>query len=125
MKKVIIKGYTITVSSWENDGDLSQKNCVTVEDLSEVKTIHQILTELGPIIGNTFGEQNEYITDYINNRDNVKKWVIKPFVNSIVEMFSEKINDLLGSSEHYSFRVFESMSVVYSPEDIYLEEIEL
>ena len=31
--------------------------------------------------------------------------------------------ELMGSSECYDFRVCESVTVVYSPEDIYLEEI--
>ena len=117
MKKVINKGYTITVVSWENDCDNYRTQSKTVETLEEVQLIHKICKELFMLndVGNSInGEAIGIIKEYIKNN---------PILKLSFDYISGLEWELMGSSEHHDFRVCESVSVVYSPEDIYLEEV--
>lgn len=46
MKKVISKGYTLTVTSWENDGDNYKTKSLTVESEEEAKSLTQMCNTL-------------------------------------------------------------------------------
>lgn len=122
MKKVINKGYTITVTSWENDADNYKTKQKTVDTLEEIKIIYKICNELlisgtnnDKGIGNSIDSEYDYrIEEYIEDN---------PELNLTEEYIRELAYLLLGSSEFYDYRVFESCEVFYSPEDIYCEEI--
>jgi hypothetical protein len=120
---VIEKGYTLTVTSWENDGDNYRTESMTVETLEEARRIYRVCTELFKScnksecgIGNSMsGECEDVIEEYI--KDN-------PELNLDEDTISNLAYELMGSSEYYDYRVCESVSVTYSPKDIYLETIE-
>lgn len=130
MKKVINKGYTITVTSWENDADNYQTVSNTVDTLEKVILLNKVLPKLfrsvynGGLVGNSTSHR-----DY--NEEEVIEY-IKQFPSLIPKGYSEMdvVQDLQDTymgdpSEYFCYRVFSSMSVTYSPEDIYLEEIDL
>ena len=101
--KVINKGYTITVTSWENDGDYYQTNTMTVQTEEEARKIAKLCNELFIScnngeggIGNTCDDEdeeaNETIDNYIENNmidksiygiwfkdKNRKKWYINDY----------------------------------------------
>jgi hypothetical protein len=120
---VIEKGYTLEVTSWENDGDYYNTESMTVETLEEARRIYRVCTELfkscnkgeGGIGNSMSGECEDVIEEYI--KDN-------PELNLDEDTISNLAYELMGSSEYYDYRVCESVSVTYSPEDIYLEKIE-
>jgi hypothetical protein len=120
---VIEKGYTLEVTSWENDGDNYNTESMTVETLEEARRIYRVCTELfkscnkseGGIGNSMSGECEDVIEEYI--KDN-------PELNLDEDTISNLAYELMGSSEYYDYRVCESVSVTYSPEDIYLEKIE-
>lgn len=135
MKKLIIeKGYTITVTSWENDGDDYNTLSKTVNTKEEARKLYKIYTELckSEVIGNSMdGESTQTIINYVNNNKELFLDIDWDIINSkdeddaqdyLMDYFHELL-DLLGSSEYYDFRVCESCIVNYSPEDIYLEKI--
>jgi hypothetical protein len=118
---VIEKGYTIEVTSWENDGDNYNTESMTVETLEEARRIYRVCNELfksddeGGVGNSMSGESEEVIEEYIENNPELK----------LTEREIRDLSyDLMGSSEYYDYRVCESVSVTYSPEDIYLEKIE-
>jgi hypothetical protein len=134
-RKVINKGYTLEIRSWENDGDLNSIKKVTYEDKELAIEIAKMCQNLfcskndkGNGIGNTLnGDENEVfseIVNYVNEHplllqgDEIKEENIPEY---IMEMYND---ELLGYSEYYYSRVCESVKITYSPEDIYLEEIE-
>jgi hypothetical protein len=117
---VIKKGYTLTVTSWENDGDNYRTESMTVETLEEARRIYRVCNELfksdeGGVGNSMDGESEEAIEEYIENN---------PELNLTKEEIRDLSYDLMGSSDYYDYRVCESVSVTYSPEDIYLEKIE-
>jgi hypothetical protein len=118
---VIEKGYTIEVTSWENDGDNYNTESMTVETLEEARRIYRVCNELfksddeGGVGNSMSGESEEVIEEYIENNPELK------LTEGEIRDLSY---DLMGSSEYYDYRVCESVSVTYSPEDIYLEKIE-
>ena len=123
--KVVEKGYTLTVVSWENDGDYYQTNTMTVQTEEEARKIAKLCNELFIScnngeggIGNTCDDEdeeaNETIDNYIENN---------PELGLTRDEIIELDYELCGSSEYYIYRVCESVTVTYSPEDIYLEKI--
>lgn len=142
-KKVISKGYTLEITSWENDGDYSDTKTITVKTKEEAKMIHQICTTLFKScnngangVGNSTDRERDFavIEYYEENKDTL---TYEPFIelNAIMEVGDYESEDLIfdffldfaavlmGSSDFYDFRVCESVTVTYSPEDVYLEEI--
>ena len=121
--KVVNKGYTITVTSWENDGDNYNTKEIVVDSLEEAKRIHFICTTLFEsegdndyAIGNSteFDDPDECIQNFIKEF---------PELNLTEDEVHKLSGNLLGYSDYYTFRVCESVVVTYSPEDIYVEQI--
>ena len=132
MIKVVNKGYTLTVTSWENDGDNYRTKSTVFQDKDEAIKVAKMCQELfvggsngGGGIGNnderdgpeeTILEYLEENPDFFNNQSEIED-----------DMLIDKIMDInynvMGGSEYYYSRVFESATLTYSPEDIYLEEI--
>ena len=137
-KKVISKGYTITVVSWENDGDNYNTNSITVESKEMAEAYYnmmQLCRSKNNRINGEIGLGNT--SDGFNRRQ--RQAIISLFDNYPILLHGTKIDedeynldylfmeisvDLLGSSEFYTCRVMESCTITYSPEDIYLETVE-
>lgn len=132
-RKVISKGYTIEVTSWENDGDNYNTEKIVEQNLDKAKAIGKMCEDLFAStnsakkgIGNTNegseGRAQEKIVDYMRNN---------PILCDNKELTDGKLisicmnynHDLMGGSEYYYSRVCESVTITYSPEDVYLEEI--
>lgn len=141
IKKVINKGYTLEITSWENDGDYYRTKTKTVETKEEAKMLYDICTTLFKSCNNGEGgignsmdrEELETVLEYYESNTDVL--TIEPFIDLksrindddaedlIFDCFLEIAYDLMGNSEYYDCRVCESVIVTFSPEDIYLEEI--
>ncbi len=124
--KVINKGYTLEVVSWENDGDNYRTKSKTVESLDEAARINKICKELfcsGSNVGNSMNnEADEILIDYV--KENQELFPDLKNDDEILDYFEDLGYELMGNSEYYDFRVCESIKITYSPEDIYLETIE-
>lgn len=133
MKKILSKGYTIEVTSWENDGDNYNTKSITVDNRELAKAISEMCNTI-------FTSHNNKECRGIGNGQNVKdaEKIIIPFMKEHLILCGDEINpkdkdlidfcrelnfELMGSSEFYYSRVCESCTVLYSPEDIYAEEI--
>lgn len=140
MKKVINKGYTLTVTSWENDGDNYNTKSLTVDSIEEAKSYYNLMQlcksknskrEKGIMsFGNMTDEFNISQTNFIISFLTDNSVLLSNFDNDCdkdedfyLDAFQELIYHLLGSSEYYTCRVMESCIVTYSKEDIYVEEI--
>jgi len=116
MKKVVVnKGYTLEVVSWENDSDSYKTKYKTVSTETEARAIVKICKELFEVLGNSMdGEWDSIIEEYIKE-------------NPELELTRDKIYnlayDLMVGPEWYDFRVCESVTVTFSPENIEVEVI--
>jgi hypothetical protein len=130
MVKVIEKGYTLEVTSWENDGDNYNTESLTVDTIEEAKRIHTICTTLfksgnngeGGIGNSMDGEEDDTILEYVKNNPDLFP-ELEGSEEEIIDYIQELSRELMGNSEYYDYRVCASVLVTYSPEDIYLEEI--
>jgi len=140
------KGYNIIVHSWENDADYRNKEIINVgENKNHIDFYQQVLeifksknnskTEIN--LGNTFDDEiEEYIVPAISY---IKEVAEKTGFNlsslnfneedhkdNLMEYYEDWLKDfasnLLDTSEHYSFRVFDSIEVFYSIEIFYVKE---
>ena len=132
--KVVNKGYTLSVISWENDGDNYRTKSKTYDTKEKAVKIAKLCKELFVSCNNGNGgignineddeeEANETILEWLENNptffENQENLDEEGLINDIME-----INyNLMGGSEYYYSRVFQSASITYSPEDVYLEEI--
>lgn len=121
MKKVVVKkGYTIEVTSWENDGDNYRTEFLTVQDEDEARKIVKLCKELfvscnngkGGVGNSMDGEAREVVLDYIENN---------PELNLTEDIIRNYSYELMGGSEYYDYRVCERVGVTYSPNDIEVE----
>jgi hypothetical protein len=142
-RKIINKGYTIEVVSWENDADNYATHSITVKTLEEAKKLYLICTELFPsgsnnetYIGNSMDDEyNDRIISFINKYPSLFSDLDLESINKnaeeeenydiISDYFKNLAYSLMGSSEYYDYRVCESCNVFYSDKDIYLEEIKM
>lgn len=145
--KVVNKGYTITVDSWENDMDNGATNSMTVDTLEQVKVLCEMMklcesnTNQPPGViklGNTYDkisdEQVELIVNFIKQNiltlaphySNTEEYLpTQDWTDQdCIATFKEYSDDLLNGGE-YMFRVCWSYKVTYSPKDIYVEEINI
>lgn len=137
-KKVINKGYTITVTSWENDGDNSQTHSITVDTKEKAKAYHDLMQlcesennqSKGVVkLGNACDfsdEQEQLIIDFLKANPILLDGYddIETMENDdIIDIFSDITYELLGSSEWYKCRVMEECVITYSPKDTTLKEV--
>lgn len=137
--KVINKGYTLTVVSWENDADNYQTHSTTVQTIEEAKAWYDMMqlcrsrhnrTDGSVRLGNTtdsFTEQQLDVVKALFEKHPVLKDLV-PGVNfedddEIHDAFTELASELLGNSEWYVCRVMDKCTVTYSPENVYLETV--
>lgn len=138
MIKVINKGYTITVVSWENDGDNYNTKSITVDSIEKAKANYKLMQlcesknnqPKGVIkLGNTYGEfsddQIDLIRDFFNSNPIFGVNFTEDYhEDDIADVFSNEVHPLLGSSgEDFTCRVMESCTITYSDKDIFVEEI--
>ena len=134
-KKILAKGYTISVTSWENDGDNYKTKSMTVKSKEEAtaivnmcKTLFKSCNNGKGGIGNTNeGDENtadETILNYVKSNPEIlfgKTMTDEQIIEHVMNYSCE----LMGSSEYYYSRVFESCDVVYSESDVYSEKVKL
>ncbi len=134
-KKILLKGYTITVTSWENDGDNNRTESMTVESKDEAQAIVKMCKKLFVSsnngeggIGNLMEDDTEIaaqiILDYIQANPEILQGK-KLSDEKIIDLVMDYNYNLMGGSEYYYSRVFESCDVVYSDSDIFTEAINL
>jgi len=130
---VVKKGYTISVTSWENDGDNYRTRTITVDDKDYALAILQMCKDIfvscnngdGGIGNANGGEEESEARDII-----IKYGSDKPLINkgeTDIDNIHDIIMDinyvLMGSSEYYYSRVFETGFIYYSPCDVKVEKI--
>ena len=135
-EKLISKGYTLSVTSWENDGDYNATNSMTFDDnqkelvIAIARMCRDIFQSINNReqkgIGNTDDRtySKSIVLEYMKNHPELYENIDNPSDDKLVRICMEYNYNLLGSSEYYYSRVFESATITYSPEDIYLETIE-
>ena len=141
--KVVSKGYTVTCTSWENDGDNYRTKSVVVENKKLAEALYQmceVLFQSENNSGDGLGNSSECDDDMRGMiADFIKKYPILMDENQhreLIEIEDEEeelefyeqvcsnwIYKLLGNSEYYYCRVAETTTVSYSPEDIFVEQI--
>ena len=116
---IVSKGYTLTVSSWENDGDYSDTNEKTYENKEDAIAMARLLTNCISGIANDDEDHEEEILEYLE--EHAESLGIKK--TDVEKVTCDLVPTLLGSSDYYTFRVPETVTISYSPENIYLETV--
>ena len=128
--KVIQKGYTITVVSWENDGDNYRTKSMVVDSKEKALAIKHMCETI-------FKSCNGGIGNMMDDEGDKAFEVILPYMKAYPDLYDNKdYNDgelldiclnlnyeLMGGSTSVASRVCESVRITYSPEDIYVETI--
>lgn len=161
MKKIVEKGYTLEVTSWENDGDSYKTQFQTFESKEEALIICNLLKDLltSCVYEKQGGIANQYeviedrdytfwtIYNYmkeipyfqkellelqrkyykgspelIDDEDEIAEPRNENYINYTIEYFRELVWDLVHGGE-FEIRFVESISMTYSPEDIFAQEI--
>lgn len=133
--KIINKGYTLSVTSWENDGD----NGKTLSKTYESKELAIAVASMCKILFASSNNKEGGIGNMMAEDEEEASEVILPYMKASPELYPDKENPsdeeliqicmkynyaLMGGSEWYYSRVFENATLTYSPEDIYLETIQ-
>jgi len=141
MKTVIPAGYRLSISSWENGGDLWYTN--VLEGLSKERVEMLIAVCKLFVSYRDGGYGNAYESRYddvIAAGDAVLHVMLKEYpqgatceeaewIGGIVDdsdlydFVVEYVSDLFGSDGEFTFRVFESAKVEWIPEDIHIEDV--
>ena len=141
MIKQINKGYTLTVTSWENDADNYNTKSKTVETLEQAKVWFDMMQlcksdNYQPngviLLGNSYNgftdKQEEVASNFLKEHhkillpdDSIEE--IEENEENLPDWFSSLAGQLLGYGENYACRVMESCTITYSPEEIFVEEI--
>ena len=142
MKTLLKKGYTLEVVTWENDGDNYETNFQTFESKEEALKVSYILKNVFVSINNGQGgvgnsserdvEEVECIIEEFHEKLDIFTEDELSTIRSITwskypmtHVIRDKYRELLGYTEWYLFRVFESARILYTPEDIKVEVIEI
>jgi hypothetical protein len=140
--KMVSKGYTIVVTSWENDGDNFNTKSMVVETLEEATAIYKLMQlckskNNGGVFGNSTDLFNKKQLEILGNFFRENPAALKQFFkdnpeidpNNITndeydEYFDEFLkNNLLSSSDFFYCRVMHHCEVTYSPDDIFVQKI--
>lgn len=132
-KKVVEKGFTLHITSWENDGDNYRTKTKTVETKEEAERLVKICKELFKSenngqggVGNSMGaEGTQTLIDYVEKYP--EYFLEIKFDDNEDEIFDYFIDlgyELMGGSEFYDFRVCEKVELTYSPIDVFVDLIQ-
>lgn len=133
-KKILSKGYTLIIDSWENDADNRRTERITVDSHEKAKAIYELCAELfgktyhNGGIGNLHSDR-----ELKNNKEKIIEFMKAHSIlldgyrvdtdDDLVDVCREWGYKLTGYSDFYDFRVVEKCEVVYSKADIYVEEM--
>ena len=134
-KTLVKKGYTLSVTSWENDADNYQTHSETfetkeialrvLEACQMCRSKHnnpQGVFGLGNMLDEPLdGGQEDMIVDYITKYNITSEYD----EDDLEDLAMDLTHGLLGSSEYYKFRVFESAELFYSNTDITIDLLEI
>jgi hypothetical protein len=134
MKRIAERGYTIEVTSWEDDGDNYATKRIVVQDKEYAVAILQMCKDIfvsrkdgegeggiGNMMDNEYEDGQEVILEYVADKPIIKGNEID--LDSVITKVMIINYDLMGSCELYFSRVFERGCIYYSDKDIYLDEI--
>lgn len=128
------KGYTLSVDSWENDGDFNNTIQTIFQDKETAILSTRILNELISFISNDDDSHEEEIVDYLSKNPEMNKIVFGDDIpDSDDEEYSETASEcmrdfagkFLGWSEYYSYRVPSTITLYYVPQTVEAEEIKI
>lgn len=143
----ISAGYRITVKSWENDADNYQTIILDGYTFMQTQFICELLSHMGSHnrgaqqFGNLYEPDDDEKAEtlafwrelYAKHDVAAKELDIPPpndtnddddeGLEDLFYTFCEFVQDFIGTSEHYSTRVAESVVVEYVPRDIILEDV--
>lgn len=135
--KIGNKGYTITVVSWENDGDNYNTKSIIVDTIDKARDYYELMQlcvsennrpGMEFRLGNTYDgfnkDQIQLIVDFFKSHPNICGDNVFEDDDEYVDFFYELSYDLLGGSEYYVCRVMENCIVTFLEEDVYAEKIE-
>lgn len=143
-KKVISKGYTLEVTSWENDGDNYNTIFKTVDSKELAEALYKMCKILfasknngGGGIGNScdlteklkdkimsFIEANPILVNSLKDENESFDDMDEDDKKDVYcDICSHWIYELLGGSEYYYCRVASKIDVTYSDKDIFMELI--
>ena len=134
--KFVKKGYTFEIESSENDADNIRTEFYTVKTKERAKLILKICEEL--FCGSCNGEggignlcegdedtASSRIYEWVENNPEILPKGVDPKSTDAYDYVMELNSNLLGYSEWYISRIADEIKVSYSPEDIYVESIDL
>lgn len=135
MEKVINKGYTMKIVSWENDGDNYRTKFYSSDSKEVIDALCRIcdlasrkITHTSQGIGNEMddGKVSRIAEEFFELPEN--KILLDPEFEYTEEDYYEHLTEycyeLFGGSEFYICRVCEEYTVTYSEEDIYVQLVE-
>jgi hypothetical protein len=139
MFKLASKGYTLHITSWENDGDDYKTKTYTVDTLEEAKNISHLCHNLFKSQNSSEGHIGNSVSDRRGEMEDVAESIISYMEENphflpeldredhegLVQHILDINTKLLGNSEFYICRVFHKLTITYSPEDIFVQEINL
>lgn len=138
--KVVSKGYTLHIQWYECEGDVPQTTTVVTDNVRDAELYSRLCNELfeGYSDGKCIGGLNCNGTDLERAHDRIEAWVranvqILPggelkdgdklgdnevaFYTGFIMGINSK---LLGDSEYFYSRTFDTMKVTYSASDVYV-----
>lgn len=131
MNTIIPAGYRISCTTWENDADNYQTNCV--EGLTKEQAhLTMDLVLLLEVHGNMYEPSESEVAKLTAD---IKKVLIKHTGHAdlegvdleddddVLDFFHEYTSDLAGNSEHYYTRVLSSFRVNYIPQQIEMLDV--
>lgn len=137
-EKIISKGYTLSVVSWENDADNYKTKKMIFESKELAIAVARMCTDIFQSknsghpkgIGNSSDARGDVqrakdiIVEYMECHPEIYPDKTNPSDEDLINICMEYNNNLLGGSEFYFSRVLESATLTFSPDDVFLEKIE-
>lgn len=134
-KTVLKKGYTIEVTSWENDGDNYMTESIVVQDKEKA----QAIAKMCKVLFASKNSSKEGIGNYSDAPGHIKEANTKilsymkknPILYDNKKLSDQKIieacmsinENLMGSVEYFYSRVCEKVIITYSSADVSIETI--
>lgn len=132
MNTVVKDGYTLTCTSWENDGDNYNTRTLVVQDKEVAKTLKEMCDTVFQSenngdggIGNGFNvrsDHGEMMADFMRKHPAICNGETED--DALIDICMEYNGKLLGYSEVYDSRISESCVVTFSDKDITVQEVQ-